>query len=182
MVRLLIWYPPQAKGEAAWGNYSELPNQIRKIRENNHAQGSIFFSSKSLATVARSLADSLKNNFYKYPALPPQMPWLDNVPPNEPQNLTIEVHKEGISLKWQKPLKAADGETASGYVVYRFNEGEKPAIYDPRKILHIAYEDYPFYLDTSAEKGKRYTYIVTALDRLKNESKPSEPVQLIVDN
>lgn len=164
------------KREAAWGKSNEIPNQIRAIRENNRVQGSVFFSSKSLSTVARSLADSLRNDLYKDPALPPQMLWLDDVMPNKPQYLTVEAKGDGVTLKWAQPLKAKDGETASGYVVYRFEEGEKVSVLHAKNIINITFEDYPFFLDTNVEKGKRYSYLVTALDRIKNESEPSGPV------
>ncbi|MNR00246.1 hypothetical protein D3C85_1160130 [compost metagenome] len=81
-----------------------------------------------------------------------------------------------MQLKWTRPLKAKDGETASGYVVYRFNEGEKIDVLNARHIVRITFEDYSFFLDTNVEKGKRYSYLVTALDRIKNESEASGPV------
>nr|WP_121270213.1 family 10 glycosylhydrolase [Pedobacter schmidteae] len=162
--------------EAAWAFPNQIPNQIRHIRENNRIQGSVFFSSKSFSTVARALSDSLKNNLYKYPALPPQMPWLDDIAPNHPLNLTAEAQVGGVHLKWEKPAPATDGETASGYVIYRFNEGEKIGITDAKKIIKISFEDFTHFIDTTVEKGKRYNYLVTALDRLKNESEPSGPV------
>lgn len=164
------------KKEPAWANLSEIPNQIRAIRTNNRAHGSVFFSSKSLSTVAKAVADSLRNDLYQYPALPPQMPWLDDIAPNEPKYLTADAQHEGINLKWIKPLKAEDGETASGYVIYRFEEGEKISTLNAKNIIKISFEDFTFYLDTNVEKGKRYTYVVTALDRLKNESQPSNVV------
>lgn len=169
-------YLVNSRAEVAWRNPSEVPNQIRYIRENSRIQGSVYFSSKSLSTVARSLADSLKNDLYKYPALPPQMPWLDEVAPNQPQQLSADALKDGVHLKWEKPLKASDGETASGYVIYRFAEGEKISVLDPKNILKISFEDYVSFIDTSIESGKRYSYLVTALDRLKNESEPSGPI------
>lgn len=164
------------KKEAAWAFPNQISNQIKYIRNSNRIQGSVFFSSKSFSTVARALGDSLKHNYYKYQALPPQMPWLDDIMPNQPINLIAEVHTDGVHLKWEKPLKASDGETASGYVVYRFAEGEKIDILDPKHILKISFEDFPQFIDTNVEKGKRYNYLVTALDRLKNESEPSGPV------
>jgi len=173
-------YLVNSRAEAAWKNLSEIPNQIRYIRDNNRIQGSVFFSSKSLSTVAKAVGDSLKNDFYKYPALPPQMPWLDEVPPNEPQALTADALKDGVHLKWQLPLKAKDGETASGFVIYRFSEGEKISVLDPKYIIKISFEDYLSFIDTSVETGKRYSYLVTALDRLKNESEPSGPVGIEV--
>jgi uncharacterized lipoprotein YddW (UPF0748 family) len=162
--------------EAAWRNPSEVPNQIRYIRKNNRVQGSVFFSSKSFSTVARGTADSLRNDLYKYPALPPQMPWLDEVVPNIPLDFSAEAVAGGVQLKWAAPLQAEDGETASGYVIYRFNEGEKINVLNPKNILRISFEEFTFFLDTSVEKGKRYNYLVTALDRLKNESEPGGPV------
>jgi uncharacterized lipoprotein YddW (UPF0748 family) len=165
-----------SKQEAAWGNLSEIPNQIRYLRNNNRIQGSIFFSSKSLSTVARAVADSLQKDLYRYPALPPQMPWLDDVVPNAPQEFTAVATAEGISLKWVKPLKAQDGETASGYVIYRAEVGEAVNVLNPKYILRISFEDFTSYIDTKIEKGKRYTYLITSLDRLKNESGASPAV------
>lgn len=164
------------KVDATWMNLNEVPNQIRRMRQNNRVQGSVFFSSKSFSTNAKSLADSLRNDLYKYPALPPQMPWLDDVMPNTPQNFAAEALPDGINLKWTKPLEANDGETAAGYVIYRFKEGEKIDILNSQNILHISFQNFTFYLDTDVEKGKRYNYLVTALDRLKNESEPSGPI------
>jgi len=169
-------YLVNQKMDQAWRKPEEIPNQIRYMRQNNRIQGSVFFSSKSLSTVAKGLADSLQHDLYKYPALPPQMPWLDEVVPNAPREFSAEVVTGGVQLKWTAPLKAPDGETASGYVIYRFDEGEKIGVLNPKNILRISFEDFTFFLDTNVEKGKRYNYLVTSLDRLKNESEPSGPL------
>jgi uncharacterized lipoprotein YddW (UPF0748 family) len=169
-------YLVNQKMEAAWSIPSQIPDQVRYIRNNNRVQGSVFFSSKSFSTIARAAGDSLKNDLYRFPALPPQMPWLDDVEPNAPQQLSADAMTDGVHLKWEKPLKAIDDETASGYVIYRFEEGDEINILDAKNILRISFEDYTSFIDTSVEKGKRYNYMVTALDRLKNESEPSGPV------
>lgn len=169
-------YLVNQKMEAAWRIPTQIPDQVRYLRQNNRVQGSVFFSSKSFSTVARGVADSLRNDLYKYPALPPQMPWLDEIVPNEPRNLTADAVAVGVQLKWETPSIAEDGETAAGYVIYRFDEGEKISVVNPKNILKISFENYTSFLDTAVEKGKRYTYLVTALDRLKNESDPSGPV------
>jgi len=169
-------YLVNTKMDAAWKRPEEIPNQVRYMRQNARVQGSVFFSSKSFSTVARATADSLRNDLYKYPALPPQMPWLDEISPNAPREFSAELVTGGVQLKWATPLKATDGETASGYVIYRFDEGEKIGILNPKNILKISFEDFTFFLDASVEKGKRYTYLVTALDRLKNESDPTLPI------
>ncbi|SMD04744.1 glycoside hydrolase family 10 protein [Pedobacter nyackensis] len=164
------------KKEAAWALSNQIPDQIKHIRNSNLIQGSVFFSSKSFSTVARGLGDTLKNNYYKYPALPPLMVWLDSVAPNQPLKFAAEAIEDGVHLNWEKPLKATDGETASGYVIYRFSEGEKVEVLDAKNIIKITYEDLYNFVDKKVEVGKRYSYVVTALDRLKNESVPSEMV------
>lgn len=169
-------YLMNQKMEAAWSLPNQIPDQVRYIRNNNRVQGSVYFSSKSFSHVARAAGDSLRNDLYKYPALPPQMPWLDEVVPNQPEQLSADVLDNGVHLKWQKPLKAQDGETASGYVIYRFEEGEKIDILNAKNILRISFEDFTSFIDTDVENGKRYNYLLTALDRLKNESEPTGPI------
>jgi uncharacterized lipoprotein YddW (UPF0748 family) len=162
--------------EIPWRQQAQLPNQVKYLRTNNRVQGSVFFSSKSFVTNAKGFADSLKNNLYKYPALPPQMPWLDEIIPNTPQQFNAEVLVDGVRLKWEKPLKAIDNETASGYVIYRFTDGEKITVLNAKNILKISFEYHSTFTDLTAQKGVKYSYLITALDRLKNESEPSQPV------
>lgn len=61
---------------AAWKNPKELPNQIKMLREYPEVQGSIYFSSKSFDRNPNGWNDSLQNNYYKTPALIPEMGWL----------------------------------------------------------------------------------------------------------
>jgi uncharacterized lipoprotein YddW (UPF0748 family) len=160
----------------AFKNPAELPNQIKLLRTNTRVQGSVFFSASSLMHNPLGLTDSLKQNYYKYPALPPVMLWLDSVAPNAPRNLIVRNEHKGIALKWETPLLAPDKEAVYGYVIYRFNEGERIDINDPKHILHIQYDAEATYKDETAEKGINYQYIITALDRLKNESEPTPTI------
>jgi len=157
-------------------NPGQMPEQIRYLRANPRVQGSVYFSSKSLINNPLGFADSLKQNYYKYPALPPVMLWLDSIPPNAVQNFTATPMVHGVQLKWTTPPPAKDNETAYGYVIYRFDEKEKINLNDPKHILQIQYSNATFYVDDSVPKGKTYMYVVTALDRLKNESEPSPTI------
>ena len=57
------------------------------------------------------------------------------------------------------------------YVVYRFSDKEDVNLSDPSHI--VAVTQYPFYKLPYVDGETRYRYIVTALDRLQNESKAS---------
>jgi uncharacterized lipoprotein YddW (UPF0748 family) len=67
---------------SAWKNPNELPNQIQLLRKYPDVQGSIYFSSKSFDRNPNGWNDSLRNNYYRDPALIPPMDWLPSKPTN----------------------------------------------------------------------------------------------------
>lgn len=68
-------------------------------------------------------------------------------------------------------------DRACNYVVYRFRKGERIDLNDASHILAITPQT--FYRLPYQGGKEKYTYIVTALDRLHNESKPvKEKVKL----
>jgi uncharacterized lipoprotein YddW (UPF0748 family) len=160
-------------------NRGEIPNQIRALRSNARVQGSVYFSSKSLTSNMAGLQDSLRQDFYRYPALQPAMIWIDNIAPQAPLQLTAYLlAPNGVRLTWNEPLKARDGETAYGYVIYRFWAGEEFNLEDPSKIIKISFDNTNrTFIDTGVQKGVSYNYVITAIDRLKNESTPSNAAQ-----
>ncbi len=158
---------------SGWKESNQMPRQLRYLRENARVQGSVYFSSKSLQNNPLGFTDSLKTDFYRYPALTPAMLWRDAVMPNIPRELTAKVTGKAVSLHWELPFPASDNDTAFGYVVYRFDEHEPINLTDPKHILNITYTQQRSFEDQSAETGKNYQYVVTTLDRLKNESYPS---------
>ena len=160
-----------------WHNGTELPSQLRFSREKG-ALGSVFFSSRSLRRNRFGITDSLRDNFYRYPALVPTMPWKDNVPPLSPTNLRAVVNdKDMLELEWDHSEEAADKEKPWYYVVYRFGPDEKPGNNDPSKIVGLIYNDNRME-DPGAKPGERYQYFVTAVDRLHNESRPAGPLRV----
>jgi uncharacterized lipoprotein YddW (UPF0748 family) len=167
---------------AAFKNPGQVPDQINMIRSNPRVQGSVYFSSSSLTNNPLGITDSLRNNYYRYPALPPVMLWRDSVAPNAPQNVTARpvVNKNSVMVKWLMPALAKDEEAVYGYVIYRFLDNEKINVDDPKNILKIIYNTNLAYEDNTVQKGKTYFYVVTALDRMKNESERSPTIAVTV--
>lgn len=161
---------------AAWKNPNELPMQIEEARAINTVQGSIFYSSSSFRGNPLGIEDILRNKLYKYPALRPTMSWLPNEMPEAPYFVDAFERPGGLVIHW------ADGDTTGRtkqYVLYRFENNEAINVSDPTKIISIqAQASDPEFKDLTYVKGKTYTYIVTALDRLQNESHISEPLKL----
>jgi len=155
------------------GSPSELEREIRLSRQMIRTYGTAFFSAKSIADNYSHFEDSLKV-YYKYPSLIPAMTWKDSIPPLPPHNLSASKDGSLIILKWNKPGEASDGDTAYKYVIYRFDNPANINIEDAWHILNIQNADETTFTDTAAEKNKSYTYIVTSLDRMNNESKGVE--------
>jgi uncharacterized lipoprotein YddW (UPF0748 family) len=158
---------------------SQIPDQIKYLRSNPRVQGSIYFSQKSLINNPLGFADSLRTTYYNHPALPPVMLWLDSIPPNQPQQLLATALPGKVTLKWTAPLPARDKEAVYGYVIYRFEGDEKVDVNRPENILSIRYNADQVAEDRTAQKGRKYIYVVTAIDRIKNESEHSEPVTVV---
>jgi hypothetical protein len=101
------------------------------------------------------------------------MAWKDSIPPNDPRNLKYESLYAGgpARLKWDLPTLATDGDSAFRYVVYRFdrNNIQRTDLEDPANVSSIigVRSSSP---EIPPNIGGPYYYVVTALDRITNES------------
>lgn len=98
------------RSSPGYKNPRELPNQIKKLREYPSVQGSVYFSSKSFVRNPNGWSDSLRNNYYKYPALIPPMLWIDSIRPVKPV-----VQKQSDTV-WT--ISAPDEKRVKYFIVY----------------------------------------------------------------
>lgn len=175
-------YSSRFLGRNYSGRNSELGDQIRMNRKHSHVNGSVFFSAKSIYNNWNGFADSLKNNFYKYPALPPTMSWKDAVPPLAPKNLIMRLDSNGVLLTWDKPEISTDGDEARSFVIYSFDSPDKIDLNDPSKIIHITPQaTTKFKHFISLKDKKEFVYVVTSLDKHFNESKDYAVVSMEIN-
>jgi uncharacterized lipoprotein YddW (UPF0748 family) len=161
----------KAGSDQVWKKPTHLPEELLITRSYSNIKGQTYYSSKSLRKNLSGFADSLANNYYRYPAIQPVMEWKDNVPPNPPQGLTaVQTNLSVVQLSWEPPTVASDGDAARGYVIYRIVEGTTFDPNDARNILDIIY-DRTYYIDSETKIDQNYVYLVSSLDRLQNESR-----------
>lgn len=149
-----------------WSTADELLSQIKDIREYP-GTGFSFYSSSNFDKLHNGLADSLQGYCTASPALPPTMKWIDSTAPVAP-TLKAIPSSQGTLLQWHvtNPTKEK-----LRFVIYRFVNNEPVNLERADKIISLLSETE--FLDVKANNFKHCTYIVTALDRLWNESKPS---------
>ena len=165
---------------ASWFNPSEMPNQIRFDRNKPKVQGSVFFSAKHFALNPLGVTDTLRNDLYRYLAINPIMNWKDIIPPNPIQNLRFERLSSGQGgLQWDLPQTASDLDSASRYVLYRFDHSNVlPGELDnSANILNIEGSRQSIPGEPPSPSGPYY-FVVTSLDRNYNESTMSSVLQV----
>ncbi|MCK4560987.1 MAG: family 10 glycosylhydrolase [Calditrichia bacterium] len=188
--KLLPWWAGQTDdrhiypGHAAykisrWEFPYEMPNQVRLNRQTDDVFGSVYFSAKQIRANPLGFRDSLQQDLYRTHAIIPEMSWLDSIPPNSPTNLIAIDIAIGTLLQWEKASAAADGDTARNYVIYRIEEEDTLDLSNPENILDIIYSKEFEYVDSGGAEYQSYTYLVTSLDKLDNESIASNAVDLI---
>jgi len=154
----------------AWRNPDEIPEQITLNRSLPNIQGSCFFSSKSMINNPLGVTDYLSENCFQYPALVPEMNWLKNPAPSKTEIKEIKYTSEGFLVEWE------NNGNAKYYIVYRFKGKRIGNLNDPSNILSIQNKNKTFFEDQKVRRFRKYTYVITALDRSFNESEHSDPM------
>ena len=131
--------------------------------------GSCQWPASAVAENVGGYATALNKEYHRWLALQPQYPFMDNKAPRNVKALDIIWTDEGPVLCWTAPKYKNEMNRPTKYVVYRFSKGEKIDLKDATKIVGFTQQTF---LPLTYQGGKsKYTYVVTALDRLHNESK-----------
>ena len=139
--------------------HAQLPN----------VKGTVLWYAKAAVDNVGNYATALRATYWRYPALQPALPWIDKKAPGKVKKLK-EVFVDGHRiLFWTAPKSKKWQDEATRYVVYRFLKGERIDTDDASKIVTITPDTH--YILPEAPLGSRYVYVVTALNRLQNESK-----------
>ena len=152
---------------SATGNQQEAKYRMQRAQRN--IQGSCFWDAASAANNVSGYRDYLATGLYRYPALMPQYGFMDNVAPKKPAGADVIEDAGKKVLVWILDEKAASNvmNAPRRYVVYRFGKGEKLNIADPSRIVEITTQRY---YELPADLEGEYTFVVTVLDRMQNES------------
>ncbi|MDD5861071.1 MAG: family 10 glycosylhydrolase [Prevotella sp.] len=132
-----------------------------------NVQGTVLWYAKVVADNYGNYGHALRDYYWRYPALQPRMPWLDNEAPKAVRKMKRLMMSDGPVLFWTAPKAKTPLDEATHFAVYRFAKGEKVDLSDPSHLLRVTYDNF-FRLPATKEKA---TYVVTSLDRVGNEGK-----------
>lgn len=150
-------------------NINQLPRKIALQRSYQTIQGSCQWPGSAVVGNVGKYRDALVTEYHKYPALPPTFDFMDDKAPDKVSKLKPVWTADGYILFWTAPKAKTEMDKAARYVVYRFAGKEKINLEDASHIVAITSEC--FYKLPYNDGKSKYTYVVTALDRLHNESR-----------
>lgn len=148
---------------------NQQPAKFALRKQMGNVGGTVLWYAKTVVDDTGNYGTALRNVYWKYPALQPLMPFIDKTAPKKPRKVRDVWTADGYMLFWTAPKSKAWNDEATRYVVYRFGKGDRIDIDDASKIVCITADTYcklPY-----GDGKTKWTYVVTALDRLQNESK-----------
>lgn len=145
----------------------QMPAKFRLHEQLPNVKGTVLWYAKAAVDNIGNYGTMLRTVYWKHPALQPEMPWIDKKAPKKVKKLKAVDFGQGPMLMWTAPKGKTWKDEAVRYVVYRFAKGERVDIQDASKIVSITGST-SYELPRVKDKS---TWVVTALDRLSNESK-----------
>ena len=150
---------------------AQIAKQVRLNRTFAGINGQIVYNTTSLRNNLLGFRDSLKLNLYNKPALLPAMAWKDNIPPSAATGLTgVMLANNTISLTWVNPTGAAtEMDVVKRFAIYKA-VNTLPDINNIDHLIAITNTAISSFIDADVLPNTTYNYVVTAIDRLYNES------------
>ena len=150
--------------------FSQQEQKRRLSQQMQNVKGTVLWYAKAAVDNIGNYGKVLRRNYWRYPALQPEMPFIDNTKPGKPRKVKPVWTSDGYILFWTAPKSKKWNDEATKYAVYRFAKGEKVNIEDPSKLVAVTSDTY---LKLPYQDGRtKFYYVVTALNRLQNESRP----------
>lgn len=150
-------------------NINQMNAKFNLHKQMKHVNGTVLWYAKAAVDNVGNYGQVLRKHYWRYPALQPLMPFIDKKGPKEPKKPKVLKMDNNQVLFWKAPKGKGWDEAACKYVVYCFEANEKIDLANPKKIVAIT--ENTFYTLPKGRKGERLTYVVTAMDRMSNESK-----------
>lgn len=148
----------------------QLPAKHRLHQQMNNVKGTVLWYAKTAADNVGNIGHTLRDYYWRYPALPPLMPFLDDKAPKPVKSLKFAWTADGPVLTWAAPKasKKKWGDQVNRFAIYRFDKGAEINLNDVTALQAVTYDTQ--YKVPYVEDHK-YVYVVTSMDRVGNEGK-----------
>ncbi|MGM0376129.1 MAG: family 10 glycosylhydrolase [Bacteroidota bacterium] len=147
-----------------WRSSRQIIKQLKLNRTYPNIDGSMYFSAKTMHNNPRRLKQKMQRRLYRYEALPPVNPRVEQITAEPPKNLNMEVKGDSIQLEWEP------GKNNDIFVVYKFKKGKRITTENPEYIVEVTGKKRVTYEIDRKTKPEKYYYAISALSPTNLES------------
>ena len=160
-------------GQDVGRSLNQISKKLNPTRVAENIGGNCFWSGDMLLSGKNGYKDSLKTEYFKHHAIAPNYPKLSHKAPKQPNNLRLEMMGAEPKLYWDAEDSGNDMEKPWYYIVYACDYRARLIDqFDPSRIVYVGTEtEYTIPEDVNP---LHYKYIVTAVNRMQNESEASQ--------
>jgi len=158
----------------AWRSSTEIEKQVQLSRSEKNVSGDFYFSSRVFQKDPVRLNKTIRKKIYPYPAILPVNQAMEGASPDAPTNFIRGGFGSQETLLWQGP----ETDERIYYAVYRFAGNSAGDYNDPANLFLITSKQQLSLKKRFFLFRRTCTFIVTALNRLHYESKPSSTVTI----
>ena len=160
-------------GQDVSRSQEQIAKKLNPTREANQIGGNCFWSGDMLLSGKNGYKDSLQTAYFKHHAIAPNFPKLSHKAPARPENVQLEMMGDAPKLTWEGKQSASELESPWYYIVYACDHKARLIdLYDPSRIVYVGTDTQ--YTIPEDMNPLHYKYIVTAVNRMQNESEASE--------
>ena len=149
-------------------NRHQLSAKMSLHQQLPRVKGTVLWYAKAAVDNIGNYGTSLRNVYWRTPALQPVMEHIDKKASKKVRKLKAFNFDGQRVLFWTAPKGKGWQDEATRYAVYRFDKSEKVDLHDTSHLKAIVSDT--FY-EMPANEQTPCVYVVTALDRMQNESK-----------
>ena len=149
-------------------NRHQLSAKMTLHRQLPRVKGTVLWYAKAAVDNVGNYGMSLRNTYWRTPAFQPTMSQIDSKSPKKPRKVkSFRVDDQRV-IFWTAPKGSGWKNEAVQYAVYRFEKGEDIDLDDTRHLVTLTRD---MFYELPVSKPVPCVYVVTALDRMQNESK-----------
>ncbi len=138
-------------------------------QELPYIKGTVLWYAKAAVDNIGNYGTSLRNVYWKTPALQPLMPNVKSKTPGKVRKVKVMDFDGQKVLFWTPPKSKSWDTEALKYVVYRFDGNETINTEDPTKMVAVTTET--LYEIPQTDGTGNSVYVVTPLNRIDGEGK-----------
>ena len=148
---------------------THFANKMALSRQMKNVSGNCFWYGYQIANNEKKVASALTNKYHASPALVPAYTHIDDRLPAGVRKVKTRWTERGYELQWKRRETDDELQKQIYFCIYRFKKGEEKNLEDASHLVATTRDTY--YLLPYDEGKEKYYYVVTAVDRMHNESK-----------